>query len=77
MTAKDKVLSLFLIVLLCFIAFNINNQFHELLKELNSPVEWNYKGFSDNDINLAMKFHGCLSVTITEKDCYFINKNKK
>ena len=34
---------------------------------------YTYKGFTSDDITLAMKFHGVTSVTITEFKCYFVN----
>jgi len=41
----------------------------------NHVTEYQYKDWSDKDISLAMKYHGIQSVTVTEFEAYFVDKN--
>jgi hypothetical protein len=51
--------------------------FNNINSNLNQPLEYTYKDFSNKDIELAMKFHGVNSITITETECYFVRDNVK
>lgn len=62
--------SIFFIVLI----YGLINSIHN---EVSKPLEYSYKNFSEHDIELAMKFNGCLSVTLTETEAYFVRDNAK
>lgn len=67
------------IVCILIITYSIVNLINHIKQNLTNPiVEYQYKDFSNKDIELAMKYHGTKSCVIKESEQpYFITKNGK
>ena len=72
----NKLTELTSCICIIIITISLISLINEVKATLANPVtEYQYKGWSDKDISLAMKYHGTQSVTITEFQAYFIDKN--
>ena len=64
------------IVCILVITYSIVDLINNIKQELANPVEYQYKDFSSNDINQAMKYHGTNSCIIkSNEQPYFIDKD--
>ena len=68
-----------IVMYIAVISFIIALGISAVIDSINDkPLEYTYKNFTNKDIELAMKYNGANSITITETECYFINsKNEK
>ena len=75
----NKFAELTLTVVCIVLVINLAMFIHNAAKELTETnvTEYQYKDFTDKDINLAMKFHGISACTVSEKEVYFMRKHKK
>lgn len=70
----DKIKDIVAIVIVICIGYATINLINDVDKMITSSdkIEYQYKDWSSNDIELGMKYHGIDSVIITEKEVYFI-----
>lgn len=65
------------VICILVITYSIVDLINHVKQQLANPiVEYQYKDFSNKDIELAMKYHGTKSCVIKESEQpYFITKN--
>ena len=64
------------IVCILVISYSIVDLINHIKQELANPIEYQYKDFSNRDIEQAMKYHGTVSCIIKEnQEPYFIDKD--
>ena len=75
----NKVAELCLTIVCIILIINLSIFIKRASNEFSKfdTVEYQYKDFSNKDIELAMKYHGTPSCVISEKEVYFVRKNKK
>jgi hypothetical protein len=81
MRGKNMKNGIMLILIILLVSIGIISATKALIKSIttsvNKPMEYTYKDFSNKDIEVAMRYHGVQSVTITETECYFVRNNVK
>ena len=66
------------IVCILVITYSIVSLINNIKQELANPIEYQYKDFSSNDIEQAMKYHGTKSCIIREgQQPYFVDKDRR
>jgi hypothetical protein len=65
-----------IVMYIAVISFIIALGISAVIESINDkPLEYTYKNFTERDLTLAMKYHGVDMITITETECFFVNKD--